>query len=550
MKKITRRDFLKGSAAGAAGIALGGMPMFAAAEEEDLSPITFDMYLADNTNGNWDNPVGNAITAATGVTLNITYPVTSTGDPGEDVALMIASNDYPDLIYAKTSATDLYDAGALLDMTDLIEEYGPNIKKMYGDELEKLKWGNGDDGIYQLSYAGVGAVTLTTGGSAQIQWAAVEENNYEYPTTVAEYEALIKQYLENHPTTDDGLDMIGITISAADWHWMITLGNPAGFIADAAEDNGQWLIDEDYNVIYKHTSENEREYFRWLCRMYNEGILDPDFATQTDDDYIAKIATGRVVGILDSEWHYNQAESVLLADGKPDQTYLGLPLTLYEDQVSKCLLYQGLTVGYGMAISSTCSDPVRAIKFLDYLCSDEGQILYHWGVEGENYFLDDDGQPYRTEDEINSANTDTNYAKDTGIENYTGFPIYGTGTYSEDGFPYTRTTKESVIENYNEAEQKGCEALGIEMLTDIFPQADEFELLPYSALWGYQQPAELGAAEDLLDEIAWPAMVKAVTGSEDNFDATWDAMLAELEANGLEDVEAQMTEFLAEKIIE
>ena len=29
-------------------------------------------------------------------------------------------------------------------MTDLIEQYDLNIKKMYGDEFEKLKW-NADD---------------------------------------------------------------------------------------------------------------------------------------------------------------------------------------------------------------------------------------------------------------------------------------------------------------------------------------------------------------------------------------------------------------------
>lgn len=34
---------------------------------------------------------------------------------------MIANDEYPDMIYAKGSATDLYQAGALIDMTDLIE---------------------------------------------------------------------------------------------------------------------------------------------------------------------------------------------------------------------------------------------------------------------------------------------------------------------------------------------------------------------------------------------------------------------------------------------
>lgn len=519
-------------------------------DADDKSPITFEYFNADGKNGNWDNPVAKAITEATGVTLDVSYPVASQGDAKEDVALMIANDEYPDMIYAKGSATDLYQVGALIDMTDLIEKYGPNIKKMYGAEMEKLKWSQDDPGIYQLSYAGVNQKTLTTGGSCQIQWAALKENDYKYPKTLDEYEKMIKSYLAAHPKTEDGLDMIGITMSASDWHWMITLGNPAGLIADASPDNGQWIIDDEYNVHYKHVTDEEKEYFKWLCRMYNEGILDPNFATQTDDDYIAKVASGRVVAITDAEWHYSQCEATLVADGKVDQTYVGLPVTLREDQVEKALLYQGTTVGWGIGITKSCEDPVRAIKFLDYLCSDEGQILYHWGIEGENYFLDDDGQPYRTDEEVAKAQSDPDYAKNTGIDNYTGFPIYGTGSYSEDGFPYTPTTKESVIANYNTAEKEGCEAMGFEMLTDMFAQPEEFDLLPYSALWAYQQPQELAEKQTILDEIAWPGLVKCVTGTEDEFDANWESMVQELTDNGLADAEEAMTEFLATKLVD
>ena len=519
-------------------------------DADDKSPITFEYFNADGKNGNWDNPVAKAITEATGVTLDVSYPVASQGDAKEDIALMIANDEYPDMIYAKGAATDLYQAGALIDMTDLIEKYGPNIKKMYGAEMEKLKWSQDDPGIYQLSYSGVNQKTLTTGGSCQIQWAALKENDYKYPKTLDEYEKMIKSYLAAHPKTEDGLDMIGITMSASDWHWMITLGNPAGLIADASPDNGQWIIDDEYNVHYKHVTDEEKEYFKWLCRMYNEGILDPNFATQTDDDYIAKVASGRVVAITDAEWHYSQCEATLVADGKVDQTYVGLPVTLREDQVEKALLYQGTTVGWGIGITKSCEDPVRAIKFLDYLCSDEGQILYHWGIEGENYFLDDDGQPYRTDEEVAKAQSDPDYAKNTGIDNYTGFPIYGTGSYSEDGFPYTPTTKESVIANYNTAEKEGCEAMGFEMLTDMFAQPEEFDLLPYSALWAYQQPQELAEKQTILDEIAWPGLVKCVTGTEDEFDGNWESMVQELTDNGLADAEEAMTEFLATKLVD
>lgn len=512
-------------------------------------PITLTYFNADTNNDNWDNPVGRAITEATGVSLKISYPVGSTGDAAQDIALMIAEGKYPDLIYAKADATNLYEAGALIDMTDLIEQYGPNIKKMYGDEFGKLKWGNGDEGIYQLSAYGVNASKLDESGTCQIQWAALKENDYKYPTTVEEYEALIKKYMAAHPTTDSGLPTIGISMSASDWHWMITLGNPAGFIADAQPDNGQWIIDGNYQCQYKHQTEEEKEYFKWLSRMYDEGILDPQFDTQTDEDYIAKLSNGQVVAITDAYWHYAYSAHVALQQaGMLDKTYAGLPVTLRADQKAPTLQYQGLQVGWGIAITTSCKDPVRAIKFLDYICSDEGAVLYKWGIEGENYQLDENGMRYRTQEEIDKASSDPDYAKKTGISNYNGFPIWGDGAEDANGNPYTPVTKASIIAQYNEEQKAACEAWNVEMVTDIFPQPEEFPSLPYSALWAYQIPQELSNAESLLNEIAWPGLVKCVKGGQAGFDANWDAMIAELEKNGLRETEKMMTEFLADKI--
>ena len=145
--------------------------------------------------------------------------------------------------------------------------------------------------------------------------------------------------------------------------------------------------------------------------------------------------------------------------------------------------------------------------------------------------------------------SDPDYSKNTGIDNYTGFPIYGAGSYSEEGIPYTPTTRESVIKNYNEEQVAACKAWGVEMLTGIFPQPEEFPLLPYSALWAYQKPQELSNQENILNEIAWPALVKCVTGSEADFDANWQAMVDDLNANGLDEANKAMTDFLATKVV-
>lgn len=513
---------------------------------ESPEEITLTFYSADGQADPWTDPVALAITAATGVKLDTSYPLSS---EEEDIALMIAEGNYPDLIFAKGSAGNLIDAGALIDLTDLIEEYGPNIKKMYGEELAKLKYSADDPAIYQLSSYNVGGVVYETGGTLQLQWDLVKENDYAIPQTLEEWEKMLKDYIAAHPTTDDGYETIGLTISCSDWHWYITLANPAGFIADGAPDNGQWLIDENYNAVYKFCSENEREYFRWLSRMYDEGILDNNFATQTHEDYIAKIATGQVLSIIDSNWDYNDAITILKADGKLGKTYAELPFTMDEDIKCATLMYQGLTTGYGVGISVDCKDPVRAIKFLDYLCSDEGQVLTHWGIEGVNYEIDENGHRYRPQEEIDYSNTDTEYKKVTGVGFHTyPFPTYGDGIVDSTGSTYTTTSKDSVINNYTAEQQAGCEAWGVELLTDLYPQPSEFATPPYSAIWAYAKPSEFSEIEALLDEIAWPGLIKCITDPVENFDANYDKMISDFESVGLYEAQEMLTEIIKEKV--
>ena len=510
---------------------------------EGVIELTF--YNADGQEDPWTDPVAQALTEKTGVKLKTEYPVSS---DDQKVALMIAEQNYPDMIYAKGDAGSLIDAGALIDMTDLIEEYGPNIKKLYGEEFDKLKYSKDDPAIYQLSSYAVGGTNYKHSGNAQIQWAVLKENNYKVPETLDEFEKMLKDYMAAHPTTDDGMDTIGITLSTSDWHWMITLGNPAGYIAEGAPDNGQWLIDENYNAVYKFRSEKVREYFKWLNRMYNEGVLDHEFATQTHEDYIAKISTGRVLSLLDTDWDYSDGEKILKADGKLDKTYCGIPLTMDADTKAPSLMYQGLTTGQGVGITTACKDPVAAIKYLDFLCSDEGQVLVNWGIEGTNYFLDDEGHRYRTQEEIDEANSNKDYNKNTGVgfHNYP-FTCYGNGVLDATGSSYTTVSAEAVMAEYDEEQKAGCEAWRVDLLVDIYPQASEFETPKYSAIWAYTKPVEFDEIGNKLDEIAWSALISCVIGSEADFDASYDKMIADLESTGMGEAEQMLTEIVKEK---
>ncbi|KWX88785.1 ABC transporter substrate-binding protein, partial [Paenibacillus riograndensis] len=105
----------------------------------ELKPVTLT-YFSEDSSTNWNNmkdEVGKIITEKTGVTLDAEFAV---GDPVQKISLIAATGNYPDLIAAKADVGKLVDAGAILDLTDLIEKHAPNIKKMLGDKIVRTKY--------------------------------------------------------------------------------------------------------------------------------------------------------------------------------------------------------------------------------------------------------------------------------------------------------------------------------------------------------------------------------------------------------------------------
>ena len=509
-----------------------------------LEPITFTFYNADGAEDPWTDPVALAITEATGVTLDTLYP----SDVEEKtVELMIATGELPDLIFAKGDSDILIEQGALIDLSDLIDEYGPHIKALYGDEYEKLQSSRENPAIYQLYCGKVQDEALTSSGTAQLQWAVLAFNDYRIPYTLEEYGDMIREYKARHLNID-GQTTIGITLSVTDWHWYTTLANPSGYIANGAIDNGQWIVSDDYKVQYKHMVGGQKEYYRWLNRMYDEKVLDQEFAIQTHEDYLEKIASGRVLGLLDADWDYTTAENTLKAAGRYERTYAGLPVTI--DSSVKCasLAPQGLNT-WGIGITTACKDPVRAIQFLDWLCTEEAQILVNWGIEGVNYYYDEDGVRCRTAEEIERAEKNVSYQNETGVGLHSyPFPSYGNTVLDSTGNYFCILNPESVADSYNEQEQAALKAWDVERLTDSFPPADEFEKKEYTPLWSRILPADLDRQLSRLDEIAREGLIDCVVCTPDKFDSKWDQLQQNLIAAGAYQAQEQMTELLRAEI--
>jgi len=508
---------------------------------EDKEPVTLSFFNADLTEDkSFDDPVAQKITEATGVTLELEHPV---GGDEQAIPIMIASGDYPDMIYAKGDIGKLIEAGGVIKLDDLIEEKGDNLKDMYGDQIDRLRNSVDDPGIYTVGTYGVENAYWSTSGTAQIQLDVLRELGYPEIETIYDFEDAIAEYAEMYPEID-GQETIGLSLLGSDWRWLITVGNPAGF-ALGIPDDGQWAIDDDTGeATYKFTLPEIKEYFEWLNHMHDIGLLDTESFTHTEDTYISKISSGRVLGLTDQDWNYDDGENALRADGKYWRTYAPLPVTLSDEYQSQGLKDYGFAGGWGISISSTSEHQEEAFEFLDWMASEEAQILLNWGIEGENYEIVD-GERVMFDEDRERMNSDSDYGKETGVGYYVyPFPQWGEGAVDSNGQSITPNTQEDIIENYTEAETEVIAEYDMDSWIDWFPSTDELGVSQHGAAANYTIPSgsDLEIIQQKADEIAEQKITQAILGKPEDFDDAWDEVQDALIDAGIEDANEEMTE--------
>ncbi|MCJ7842077.1 ABC transporter substrate-binding protein [Lederbergia sp. NSJ-179] len=503
-------------------------------------PITLTFFNADLTSDvSFDDEVAKKITEKTGVILDIQHPV---GGDEQAIPLMIASGEYPDLIYAKGDIGKLIEAGGVIKLDDLIEEKGDNLKKMYGDQLDRLRNSIDDPSIYGVGTYGVENAYWKTSGTMSIQLDVLRELGYPEIKTLEDYENALTDYIAKNPEID-GQKTIGLSLLGSDWRWLITLGNPAGF-ALGIQDDGQWAIDDETGeATYKFTIPEIKEYFKWLNHMNDIGLLDPESFTQTHDTYISKLSSGRVLGIADQDWNYGDADKALKADGKEWRTYAPLPVTLNENYKSQGLKDYGFAGGGGISISSTSEHQEKAFEFLDWMASEEAQILVNWGIEGENYDVID-GKRVLQDDDKEQRKTDAKYPEKTGVGQYVyPFPQWGNGAVDSTGNPISPDTQEDIIAAYTDAEKEALGKYGMESWIDWFPSTEELGISNHGAAANYTIPnnSDLQIIQQKADDYTEQKITQAILGKPADFDAAWDEMQEKLIEMDIEKANKEMT---------
>lgn len=532
-------------------LVLSGCSSKSSSDESDgkKDGVTELTLFSADIHSQWDDmqsPVSKLVTEKTGVTINPEFDVNG---GTQKIALMVASGEYPDLIVPKGGAGTLVEAGALIDLTDLIEEHAPNLKKIYGDYLSRLKWSNDDESIYILPTAAIDQQYFNPSHGVGLQHAVVKELGYPEIKTLKDFENAIRDYKEKNPTID-GQPTLGLSLLADDWRIMISTTNPA-FWSTGASDDGEFYVDpETYEATFHYKRPEEKEYFRWLNHMNDEGLLDPESFVQKYDQYLAKLSSGRVLGIIDDDWQFAEAQRSLREQGKADKMYGLYPATLSEDIKHANFQSAGYLAGWGIGISVDAEDPVAAIKFLDFLASEEGQTLQNWGIEGEHYEIVD-GKRVISEEEMDKRNNNANYVKETGVGVLKGFaPSYGDGVEDSTGQTYTIASPEQVKDSYTDVEKEVLTNYGVEMWKDLYPQAEEFPVKPWGAAFNITVPgdSELALIEQKVLDIVKKRIPEVILADPADFDKLYDNFLAEIDKAGAKDAEKMRTDLIKDRV--
>jgi putative aldouronate transport system substrate-binding protein len=388
---------------------LTAVPVFASAADE---PMTVTVFCGDpRDQPTSDNKIFKMIEEEFGLKFEFEFLA---GDLDETLGVKIAGQDYADLMDGGNSAEKLISAGALINLMDYINAVDtPNLYAHIEPYLKRLL--NEDGELFIIPNYGRNynsndyGLNYVNGPAFFIQKKVLEWAGYPMIKTMDEYFNLIESYVAANPTNENGAPNEGFAILCDSWR-AFCLFNPVQHLMGRPNDGDVIVdIDNDYKTEAYVIQDYAKAYYKKLNEMYHKGLISQDTFVMNYDQYIAKISSGTVVGMFDQAWDFQTATDALRAAEMYPETYQGLPIIYDEAQAGKVVTEHYLNgsvinVNRGFGISVNCKDPERLVQFMEAMLSDRWQTIIWWGIEGEDYYVEN-GRLLRTYDQIlNAAN--------------------------------------------------------------------------------------------------------------------------------------------------
>lgn len=375
-------------------------------EEKSCDVKTFTAFFSVNGEArDADNDIMELIADRTGARCEEYW---LSGQTVEDATNgFIASGEYPDFI---SGGRELYEAGALIPIDEYWDAYSNIYNYLSAEEWDTLRQEDGH--IYWMPQFGVlggeDVEVIHTGEAFWIQTRVLKWADYPDIRTVDEYFDLLERYMEANPAMEDGQANIPFTILCDDWRYFV-LENVPQFL-DGYPNDGSCMVDpEKIRVMDYNTTPTAKRYFKKLNEECHKGMIDPESFTSTYAEYLEKLSTGAVLGMVDQWWQFAYDIGPAFEEiraGEMGYNYVPLPVTISRDVKNQWHVSRAseFDISSGISVTTSCQDIEGAFQFLNDLLEEDVLRLRFWGVEGVDYEVDENGQFYRTEEQNVRAN--------------------------------------------------------------------------------------------------------------------------------------------------
>lgn len=458
------------------------------------------------------------------------------GDLDETLGTKLMGEDYPDLFDGGNSAEKLINAGALINLLPYItEEKTPNlyahVQKVYDDVVTKDE--NGEDALYIIPNYGINyneIITLECNGPAFfLQKQVLEWAGYPQIKTLDQYFDVIEKFIAANPTNENGAAYEGFAILCEGWRHFCLI-NPVQHLMGQPNEGEVFIDRETAKVETFINKDYAKPYYKKLNEMFNKGLINKDTFVMNYDQYIAKLSSGTVLGMFDQTWDFGTATAALTDAKMYKNTYIALPLVYDESYGFGTISEQYLNGAVpnkdrGAGISVNCEYPERMIQLYETLLSDEWQKILQWGLEGEDYYVENGRMLMTKEQYENRANAAWKNANQA-------FAIWESlpkkqGTM-DDGNAWSPDQQAEIFKalKLNEYDQAFLGAYGYSRPADFFNPP--CELAPWGEAWQIDKSPIQDDYDDflLIQDQELPKLIMAADDAE--FDAIWNAFVEKI----------------------
>jgi len=440
-------------------------------------------------------PMTAALMEATGIEIEYIHP--PQGQETEQLGILVGSGELPDLIetnwnnFSGGAANAIGDT--IIDLTEAIDKWAPNLKKFLEENPEIDKQVKTDDGKYYCFPYIINEDKQLTFQTIMIRQDWLDELKLDTPTSIADWHDVLTKFKEVKGA-DTPFAPIAIFHQTVLGAWGVTI--------DFHVDDGK-IVYGPYDARYK-------DALMTLAQWVDEGLFGSSVATMDAAAAQASLLndeTGVWIGSIGG-----QMGSFIpaLEEKNPNAKLVAVPsMALNEGDTPQFGQRSNNFNGNGVAITTSCKDVEMAVRLLDYGYSEEGQMLYNFGIEGESYNMVGDYPTYTEEILHNSEGAD----KGTMLSRYTRAAYSG---------PFVHRAE--YIEQYYEREEQK-EALEIACANDM-----KNHILPPLSFTD-AETAEITEIKNNITTYTEQMRLKFVTGVE-SFDK-WDDYIKTLEGYGV-----------------